>query len=297
MPARRLPLTELRRRLFRWYRASARPLPWRATRNPYRILISEVMLQQTQVNRVLEKFPRFLKRFPSFTALAKSTPADVIVAWRGMGYNNRAVRLRSLAQIVRSRFHGRLPTDPNTLTQLPGIGRYTANAVASFAFEQNVPVVDTNIDRVIARVFPRSGSDPWTIAARILPPRRAYEWNQALMELGALVCTAANPKCGQCPLCVLCPGAHKVYATTRRVRKAEPGRKGVPNRIYRGRIVEELRKRNGGPASLSRLGVRIMPGFVGRDKTWLLGLLSALEKDGVVRSVKRGESHSVFLAS
>jgi A/G-specific adenine glycosylase len=255
------------------------------------------MLQQTQVSRVLEKYPRFLKRFPSFSALAKATPAEVIVAWRGMGYNNRAVRLRSLGQIVRDEHRGRLPADPQRLILLPGIGRYTANAVACFAFEQRVPLVDTNIARVLARVFPHAANEPWDIAAEILPGKRVYEWNQALMELGALVCTAANPKCGKCPLTGICPGAYKQRPRTYPVRKAEPGRKGVPNRIYRGRIVEELRRHDGGPASLSRLGIRIMPGFENRDRAWLLRLLKALEKDGVVRSVKRGDGHSVTLAS
>ncbi|MEX2115674.1 MAG: A/G-specific adenine glycosylase [Bacteroidota bacterium] len=297
MPTRTPPKVELRKRLLRWYRASARRLPWRSTRNPYRILVSEVMLQQTQVNRVLEKYPLFLKRFPTFSSLAESTPAEVIVAWRGMGYNNRAVRLRSLAQIVRDKYRGRLPMDPQELTQLPGIGRYTANAVACFAFERHVPVVDTNIARVFARVFPHSRNDPWKTAERILPARHAYEWNQGLMELGALICTASNPRCSDCPLAGLCPGAYKQHARAFSIRKPEPRRKGVPNRIYRGRIVEELRKQNGEPAPLGRLGKRIMPGFSGQDRTWLLRLVKMLERDGLVRSVRKGEGYSVALAS
>jgi len=297
MPTRKPPMVEIRKRLLRWYRTSARPLPWRETRNPYKILVSEVMLQQTQVNRVLEKYPRFLKQFPSFSSLAKSIPAEVIVAWRGMGYNNRAVRLRSLAQIVCDNYRGRLPMDSNELTQLPGIGRYTASAVACFAFEQRVAVVDTNIGRVIRRVFPRSGPDAWKTAERILPARQVYDWNQALMELGALICTASNPNCADCPLLKHCPGAYKQRRVRSPVRKPEPGRNGIPNRIYRGRIVEELRRRNGRPAALTRLGRLIMRGFRGHDKVWLLRLVKALEKDGLVRSVRKGEGHSVGLAS
>jgi len=297
MPTRKPPVLEVRKRLLRWYRTSARPLPWRETRNPYKILVSEVMLQQTRVNRVLEKYPRFLKQFPSFSSLAKSTPAEVIVAWRGMGYNNRAVRLRSLAQIVCNNYRGRLPTDPDTLTQLPGIGRYTANAIACFAFEQHVAVVDTNIARVIRRVFPRSSTDAWKTAERILPARQAYDWNQALMELGALICTASNPRCADCPLLRHCPGAYKQRRVRPAVRKPEPGRNGIPNRIYRGRIVEELRRRNGKPAALAGLGRLILPGFSGHDKIWLLRLVKALEKDGLVCSERKGEGHFVGLAS
>ncbi len=297
MPIRIPPVGELRKRLLRWYRVSARPLPWRATRSPYRILVAEVMLQQTQVNRVRKKYPRFLRQFPSLSSLAESAPAEVIVAWRGMGYNNRAVRLRSLAQVVRESHRGRLPSDPRQLAQLPGIGRYTANAIACFSHEQRVPVVDTNIARVLSRIFPHSGNDAWSVAERILPKRQVYEWNQALMELGALICTASNPRCDDCPLSVLCPGAHKQHIRTRSIRRPEPGRKGIPNRIYRGRIVEELRKRNGGLSALTRLGKRIMPGFGDRDKRWLLRLVKSLEKDGLVRFVRKGEGYTVGLAS
>ncbi|MEX1140201.1 MAG: A/G-specific adenine glycosylase [Bacteroidota bacterium] len=254
------------------------------------------MLQQTQVSRVLEKYPLFLKRFPTISSLARSTPAEVIIAWRGMGYNNRAVRLRLLARIVREQYAGRLPSDPEILRQLPGIGRYTANAVACFAFGQQLPVVDTNIARVVARAFPGGRGDAWKAAKQILPKRQAYEWNQALMELGALVCTASNPHCAECPLARLCPGAYKQHTRISSSPKSEPGRRGIPNRIYRGRIVEELRKQNR-PAPLARLGRRVLPGFNGRDQAWLLRLIKSLERDGLVRTHKKGGGFSIALAS
>lgn len=296
MPPQTPKTAEMQKRLLRWYRTAARRLPWRTTRNPYKILLSEVMLQQTQVSRVLEKYPLFLKRFPTFSALARSTPAEVVIAWRGMGYNNRAVRLRLLARTVTEKHAGRLPSDPETLKQLPGIGRYTANAVACFAFEQQVPVVDTNIARVLSRVFPQAKSDVWKTAERILPKRKVYEWNQALMELGALVCTASTPRCAECPLARLCPGAYKQHPRTSSSPKREPGRKGIPNRIYRGRIVEELRKHTR-PARLGTVGKRVLPGFNGKDQAWLLRLIYSLEKDGLVRTHTDGERVLIALAS
>lgn len=296
MPRRAPKTAEMRPRLFRWYQSAARRLPWRSTRNPYKILLSEVMLQQTQVSRVLEKYPLFLKRFPTLSSLARSTPAAVIVAWRGMGYNNRAVRLRLLARTIQEQYAGRLPSDPEILKQLPGIGRYTANAVACFAFDQRVPVVDTNIARVLSRVFPQTKSDVWKTAERILPQRQVYEWNQGLMELGALVCTASNPRCGECPLARLCPGAYKLHSRASTSSKREPGRKGIPNRIYRGRIVEELRKQNT-PAPLARLGKRVVPGFNSKDQAWLLRVIKSLERDGLIRAQRKGGGFSIALAS
>src|SRR3989304_2543866 len=147
-------LGTLRRRLLAWYRSSARPLPWRKTHNPYRILVSEVMLQQTQVNRVLIHYRRFLKRFPTLRSLSRAGTADVLRAWRGMGYNNRAVRLRNLAKEVCATMGGRLPGTVGALRSLPGIGRYTAGAVACFAVGLPVAMVDTNIQRVFNRLFP-----------------------------------------------------------------------------------------------------------------------------------------------
>ncbi len=272
----------LHRNVLRWYRRSGRRLPWRRTRNPYRILVSEIMLQQTQVSRVLSHYPGFLKKFPDFWRLARASTADVLRAWRGMGYNNRAVRLRSLAKTVTERHHGKLPSSIGELRSLPGIGRYTAHAVACFAFAAHAPVVDTNIARVLSRLYP-SGSDAWEIADRVLPKMDAYTWNQALMDLGAGICTASSPDCGSCPLSRLCPSAYRIARSKNPAPRKEPGRNGIPNRIYRGRIVDVLRGRNGsGAISSEKLGRLINPAFSPRDKRWLKQLLSSLEKDGVI---------------
>lgn len=294
-PSRSLPL--LHRSITAWYRLNARTLPWRETRDPYKILVSEVMLQQTQVARVLQKYPRFISRFPSFAALARSSKAAVIRAWSGMGYNNRAVRLRELARMVRTQYGGKLPSDAAELQMLPGIGKYTAHAVACFAFGQRVPLVDTNIARVLGRLFRLQDGDPWRAAEWALPTRKAYDWNQGLMELGATVCTSARPACVRCPVVQLCPSAFVPVRRKAGTRKTEPGRDGVPNRIYRGRIIELLRRSPGTGSGVSEIGKRIKNGYSERDRKWLLRILEKLERDGLVQSRHTGNRRRVRLAS
>ena len=194
------------RKLLAWYKRNARVLPWRETRNPYAILVSEFMLQQTQVSRVLDYYPRFLKRFPTIEKLARARPKTVREAWEGMGYYARAANLHALAKQVAETGY-RIPDDPEDLRTLPGVGRYTAGAVACFAYEKPVPTVDTNVRRVLERVFGNSkremrNAELWGLASRLLPKdgKRAWRFNQALMELGALICTARKPKCPECPL-------------------------------------------------------------------------------------------------
>ena len=206
-----------RRKLLAWWARAARDLPWRRTRDPYRVLVSEFMLQQTQVSRVAEYYPRFIEQFPDLGALARARPRAVREAWDGLGYYARASNLHALAKSVAT-----LPDDPEELIKLPGIGRYTAGAVACFAFEKPVPAVDTNVARVIRRVFfgmrdAGSGirvgkaasriSYPasrqiWDLARALVPKdgKRAWKFNQAIMELGALICVARRPKCEQCPV-------------------------------------------------------------------------------------------------
>ncbi len=192
-----------RRRLLAWYRRAARDLPWRRTRDAYRVLVSEFMLQQTQVARVLEFYPRFLRRYPSLEALARARPARVREAWEGLGYYRRAANLHRLARTVVREHGGRLPSEPDALERLPGVGPYTAGAVAVFAYERAVPAVDTNVRRVLGRAFGCKTAKDTRTTAFALQPRRgksAWAFNQALMELGALVCTARAPKCGECPV-------------------------------------------------------------------------------------------------
>jgi A/G-specific adenine glycosylase len=193
----------------------ARDLPWRRTRDPYHILVSELMLQQTQVSRVITKYAEFLDRFPTLEAVAESRPARVREAWNGLGYYARARNLQKLARtIVRDRAPSAIPRDPDALRKLPGIGAYTAGAVASFAYEHRAPLVDTNVARVLTRVFaphinPRTHAghkETWQIARAVLPRTGAttYVHNQALMELGALVCTARARGCSTCPVRSVC---------------------------------------------------------------------------------------------
>ena len=187
------------RKLLAWYKRNGRDLPWRDTRNPYAILVSEFMLQQTQVSRVLEYYPRFITRFPTIDALARARPKAVMEQWEGLGYYARARNLHLLAKRV-AETGSAIPDDPEELRTLPGVGRYTAGAVACFAYEKPVPAVDTNVKRVLTRVF--APKDVWALAEKLTPRvgERAWRFNQALMELGALVCTAKKPKCPKCPV-------------------------------------------------------------------------------------------------
>src|SRR6185437_12172209 len=189
-----------------WYRAHHRDLPWRRTRDPYRVLVSELMLQQTQVSRVLLKYSEFLDRFPTLESVARARPGRVMEAWSGLGYYARARNLHRLARtVVAEGGGGTLPSDPAALRSLPGIGAYTAGAVASFAYERRAPLVDTNVARVLRRVFapdldPRAAATRralWVLAEELLPRTgsAAYTHNQALMELGALICTARVRRC------------------------------------------------------------------------------------------------------
>jgi A/G-specific adenine glycosylase len=189
-----------------WYAREGRDLPWRSSRDPYRILVSELMLQQTQVSRVLGFYDRFLTRFPTLDSVARARPGEVREAWRGLGYYARARNLHRLARAVAPpNGSGVMPDQPDALRQLPGIGAYTAGAVASFAYERRAALVDTNVARVLRRAFapriePRSSKGQrilWELAAALLPRtgKAAWSHNQALMELGALVCTARVMRC------------------------------------------------------------------------------------------------------
>ncbi|HZP40636.1 MAG TPA: A/G-specific adenine glycosylase [Candidatus Binatia bacterium] len=197
-----------RRRLLSWYGRHQRRLPWRGVRDPYAVLVSEIMLQQTQVARVTEFYPRFLARYPTLEDLAAASPGAVRESWDGLGYYARARNLHAAARHVVHAGTGRLPDTVEELRKLPGIGRYTAGAVASLAFNADVPAVDTNAARVLARVFGLRGKPKtarhehrvWTIAAALVPRNRSADWNQALMDLGATYCTARSPRCKACPV-------------------------------------------------------------------------------------------------
>jgi A/G-specific adenine glycosylase len=207
----------LARRLRPWFARRQRNLPWRHNRDPYRIWVSEVMLQQTQVATVIPYFERFLHAFPTLADLAAAREQDVLKLWEGLGYYRRARDLHRAAREIVARHDGRFPDDPTILSSLPGFGRYTCNAVLSQAFDRRLPILEVNSQRVLSRLFGRS-EDPrqgparhwlWQAAEAILPKREVGAFNQALMELGALVCTPTAPRCDECPLAARCE-AHRL---------------------------------------------------------------------------------------
>ena len=213
-----------RRTLLGWYRRKGRDLPWRRTSDPYHILVSEVMLQQTQVDRVVPKYHEWLVKYPSLEALASAAEDDVAETWRPLGYNIRPRRLHAIARESVSRYGGRLPSDRETLLSFKGIGAYTAGAIRSFAFRERAAILDTNVARVLFRMFVRRG-DPkahamkkhlWAVSEAIVPYKHVFDFNQALMDLGATVCVARKPKCDECPMTSLCSSYPSRETATRR---------------------------------------------------------------------------------
>jgi len=200
------------RRLLTWYQARGRDLPWRRTRDPYRILVSEVMLQQTQVERVLGFYDKFLARYPTVEELASAPPRKVREAWDGLGYYARARNLHRTARQVTHRHGGKFPRRYAEVCALPGVGRSTAGALLSFAFDVPTPILDTNVKRLLSRIFVRRPSPTaaqterrlWRLSASLIPNGKTWAFNQALMDFGALVCTAKNPRCHSCCFTDLC---------------------------------------------------------------------------------------------
>jgi A/G-specific adenine glycosylase len=280
-----------------WYRKNRRDFCWRRTRDPYVILVAEIMLHQTQARRVNERLPRFLKQFPTIRSLARASKPDVIRAWRGLGYNNRAVRLHELAQVVVINQRGRIPSDAELLRSLPGVGGYTANAVACFAFGKRVPIVDVNVRRVLTRVLWKTGSpherrsisEIWDAASALLPNRNAYNWNQALLDLGATVCTARNPSCDACPVSAVCTSRRGIrswrWSDNRQPAKREPSYRGIPQRYWRGRVVDALRNlTNGKMVRIEQLGRAINDDFQTTELRWLRGIVATLQRDSIVET-------------
>lgn len=286
------------RLLFAWFQRDGRVLPWRVkliphtektknnlvysladhsvreqqlasyftstwNRDPYNVIISELMLQQTQVDRVLPKFESFIKQWPTVKDLAKASRSDVMIAWQGLGYNRRARFLHEMARVIMEKFHGKFPTEEKELLTLPGIGKYTARAVQVFAYGKDVGVIDTNIQRIFSRVLfgvefvqlkqiNVSQKEFETCVDQSVPKGKGDPWNQALMDFGALVCTAKSPKCEQCPLQTICTAnkeAQKMQKTYAEVLRTQPFIKRTTRQIkfkdtdryFRGRIIDALR--------------------------------------------------------
>ncbi|UUY02800.1 A/G-specific adenine glycosylase [Svornostia abyssi] len=262
------PDAALQDTLLRWYDAHARDLPWRRTRDPYAVLVSEIMLQQTQVARVAPRFEAWLERWPDIHALAAATPADVLREWVGLGYNRRALRLRECAQVVA---RDGWPRDAAGLRGLPGVGPYTAAAVAAFAFGEVVAAVDVNHARVVSRVCALGDAPPRVLAARaqeLVPPDRPDAWNHALMDLGATICRARSADCPACPVRAACASAGAVRFAPRPAAGRPAVRFEDTDRYVRGRVIAALAA---GDA---------LPGDVGEER--LERALAGLAQDGLV---------------
>ncbi len=281
-------LPAVRRIVLRWYSRHGRSaLPWRTSRTPYRTVVSEFMLVQTQVDRVIPAFEAFVERFPDFGVLAAANQSDVLRQWRGLGYNSRAVRLQRLARTVVEVYGGRLPSDPALLRALPGVGPYAVAAIRAFAFNIDDAPVDTNVRRIVHRVIfgvegtigKARGREILQYAQKLVPSGRAYDWNSALMDFGTAICTSRAPKCSICPLrkhCVAAPMEAPVRSARRRVR--------VPyeesRRYARGRIVDRLRDLPPG-RKMSLLDLHATCGSE-RSAQEFDEIVSALQRDGLL---------------
>jgi A/G-specific adenine glycosylase len=216
-----VPPLQFRKLLLAWYDSNARALPWRETRDPYRIWLSEIMLQQTRVAAVIAHYHKFLRRFPTVEKLAAARRASVLAVWSGLGYYRRARALHAAAKVVVRQRGGDFPAKAQELQDLPGIGRYTAAALASIAFSEPVAVVDGNVERVLQRFLGRSlgREDLWMEAGALLDQQRPGDFNQAMMELGATVCTPRAPACLTCPLVDLCATRGELARSTKKPRQ------------------------------------------------------------------------------
>ncbi len=230
-------------KLLDWYDQNKRTLPWRGHPDPYAVWVSEIMLQQTRVEAVTPYFERWMQRFPTVDSLAAAPEQDVLSAWEGLGYYARARNLRQAAKMVVEQYGGQLPQEAGELRQLPGIGRYTAGAIASIAFGRDEAALDGNIRRVLARVFnveqpadsPQGIARLWELAEKHLPKGRAGDYNQALMDLGATICVPANPRCLICPVMKLCEARKLGIQDERPVLKAK---KLGPHHIVAAGVIE-----------------------------------------------------------
>lgn len=228
-----------------WWAEHRRDLPWRDTRDPWAVLVAETMLQQTQVARVVPKYHAFLSRFPDVRSCAEASLADVLRAWDGLGYNRRAASLHGAATMIAERFAGMFPATLEELRELPGVGPYTSRAIAAFAFELDVAVVDTNVARVLARLGGESlrPAEAQARADALVPPGAGWAWNQAMVDVGAMVCTARRAGCDTCPLASCCrwrgrgpdPARGSAYVSKPQSRFAGSDRQG------RGRLIAALR--------------------------------------------------------
>lgn len=284
------------RTLLLWYRENGRDLPWRKTHNPYHILVSELMLQQTQVDRVKEKYREWLKKFPTTKKLAAASSKEVVAAWQGLGYNRRALYLHRIAQIVENEYGGRFPNTLEGVLALPGIGPYTAGAIMSFAFRVREALIDTNVKRILIRVFfgfqnaeKISDEKLWEHMRSMLPvDADVYDFNQGLMDFGAMICTAKAPQCGACPIQKICASFPEIQsASTQALRLTKKANEkiyfGQPRRIWRGKILKYVHDIEPRSATLLEIGNAIQTDFDKSRLPWLDSVIDVLVKDGFVK--------------
>jgi len=283
---------KFQKRLLSWYDRNCRDLPWRRDRDPYRVWVSEIMLQQTRVAAVLEHYRKFLQRFPTVQALAKARESSVLAAWSGLGYYRRARMMHRAARAIVHDHAGEFPTDAEGLRGLDGIGRYTAAAIASISFGESAAVVDGNVERVLARLYGRSlpGEKRWQAATALLSPQRPGDFNQAMMELGATICTPRQPKCMACPVFEFCVSRGKLEKS----EKAKPQKKRE--------IAYSLTRKNSTIFLVQRPPTAsVMPGMWelpeapnGNGEPWLRLRHSITETDFVVRVVRSKAAQTTY---
>ncbi len=254
--------------IFLWWKTHKRDLPWRRTHDPYRIMVSEVMLQQTQVLRVIAKYAEFIEAFPTVRSLAQTSPAHVLRVWKGMGYNRRALYLHRAAKMIVEKYNGKFPVSESELVKLPGLGKYTARAILVFACAQEVPLVDTNIRQIITHFFfsgePQKESVIEEVAGQLVPPGKSWQWHQALMDYGALELKTLN---------------FKLKTVEKRTKPFIDS-----NRFYRGRIIDRLRE---GDMRESKLADEFKKKY-GKSNDFLKVILQGLEFDGLISRSKTG---------
>ena len=287
-------LNQLHQVIADWYVTFGRDLPWRKSNDPYKILVSEIMLQQTQVARVIPKYEAFLNAFPTLPLLAEASVSDVIKIWSGMGYNNRAVRLHKLARFVVNELNNQLPCTAEELIKLPGVGPYTAAAIACFAFGSSDPVLDTNIYRVLSRIFhgttPPSKKVINILAAEVIPARStvsASHWSQALMDIGSSFCSIRRPACRECPAKSYCSAAPDLE-NPKDLSLAAKSSPSIPKqskfigsaRYYRGKIIDILIGAGDQGSRVENLYV-----LLGYPAINIPQLLNGLESDGLIKQV------------
>lgn len=290
-------IQEMQEIVLTWYYANAKEYPWRVENpNPYVVLVSETMLQQTQSSRVAVRLPQFLEEYPTIAHLAKATNATILRSWQGMGYNSRALRLRDTAKEIVQKYNGKLPQSYTELRALPGVGDYTARAILSFAFSHDIHIIDVNIRRVYSRIVYKQPTNLHTateaqvksIADSIFPTGKSSVWHQAVMDIGNQFCSAQNPVCSKCPLTHVCASASSMIMQKPQP-KQEPSFQGIPNRLWRGRIIKHLSHL--APKEVATIKQLLQHLEISSNKPneeWLKSILLKLEVEKLIEQRKSG---------